>query len=74
MELYFLSLDTPETAIARVKARVEQGGHNVPEETIRRRFTSGLANFHHLYKLLVDAWMLYDNSGDEPILLDWSES
>lgn len=74
VELFFLSLDTPETAIGRVKSRVEQGGHNVPEETIRRRFASGLANFHHLYKPLVDAWMLYDNSGNEPIPLDWSET
>lgn len=73
VELFFLSLDTPETAIARVKARVQQGGHDVPEETIRRRFASGLANFHKLYKPLVDAWLLYDNSGDEPIPLDWSE-
>ena len=74
VELFFLSLDTPETAIGRVKFRVEQGGHNVPEETIRRRFTNGLENFHYLYKPLVNAWMLYDNSGNEPIPLDWSES
>lgn len=73
VELFFLSLDTPETAIARVKARVQQGGHNVPEETIRRRFANGLANFHGLCKPLVDVWMLYDNSGDEPLPLDWSE-
>jgi predicted ABC-type ATPase len=74
VELFFLSLDTPETAIARVQNRVAQGGHNVPEETIRRRFANGLANFHGLYKPLVDAWILYDNSGDEPLPLDWSES
>lgn len=63
-----------ETAIARVQTRVAQGGHNVPEETIRRRFANGFANFHGLYKPLVDAWILYDNSGDEPLPLDWSES
>lgn len=74
VELFFLSLDTPETALSRVKSRVEQGGHNVPEDTIRRRFVNGLANFHHLYKPLVDTWMLYDNSGNEPIPLDWSEA
>ena len=73
MELFFLSLDAPETAIARVEARVEQGGHNVPEETIRRRFASGIENFHRLYKPLVDTWMHYDNSGNEPIPLDWSD-
>lgn len=73
VELFFLSLDTPETAIARVEARVEQGGHNVPEETIRRRFASGIENFHRIYKPLVDTWMHYDNSGNEPIPLDWSD-
>ncbi len=73
VELFFLSLDSPETAIARVEARVEQGGHNVPEETIRRRFASGIENFHRIYKPLVDTWMHYDNSGNEPIPLDWSD-
>ena len=73
VELFFLSLDTPETAIARVEARVEQGGHNVPEETIRRRFASGIENFHRIYKPLVDTWMHYDNSGNEPIPLDWRD-
>jgi predicted ABC-type ATPase len=45
----------------------------VPEETIRRRFASGIENFHRIYKPLVDTWMHYDNSGNEPILLDWSD-
>ncbi len=73
VELFFLSLDSAETAIARVKARVAQGGHNILEETIRRRFASGLANFHSVYKSLVDAWILYDNSSDAPLPMDWSE-
>lgn len=73
VELFFLSLDSPETAIARVKTRVAQGGHDIPEATIRRRFAHGLENFHNLYKPLVDAWMLYENSGTDPIPLDWSD-
>jgi predicted ABC-type ATPase len=40
---------------------------------IRRRFAAGLANFEHLYAPRVDAWALYDNSGEQPVLLDWSE-
>ncbi len=72
VELYFLSLDSPETAIARVKSRVQQGGHDIPEATIRRRFALGIDNFHRIYKPLVDAWGLYDNSGNEPIPLDRS--
>ena len=48
-------------------------GHDVPEDTIRRRFHAGIANFHALYAPLVDAWVLYDNTFSEPLVLDWSE-
>lgn len=72
VSLFFLALDTPEIAVARVATRVAQGGHHVPEATVRRRFDAGLKNFNTLYKPLVDHWMLYDNTGDEPLLVDWS--
>jgi predicted ABC-type ATPase len=48
-----------------------QGGHNVPEDVIRRRFAHGIKNFEQ-YKMLVDSWQLYDNSGAPPVLLDES--
>jgi predicted ABC-type ATPase len=73
VKLIFLQLASPEEAIARVAQRVRQGGHAIPEETIRRRFATGRKNFETLYARKVDAWMLYDNAGVEPILLDWSE-
>lgn len=71
--LIFLNLPNPDIALARVAARVAQGGHNVPEEVVRRRFRTGLRNFEEVYKDLVDAWNLYDNSGGTPVLLDWGE-
>ena len=74
VELFFLSLPSADMAVQRVAERVRQGGHNIPEATIRRRFAAGLHNFEHLYAPLVDAWALYDNSGEEPILLNWSEA
>ncbi|MBI2920882.1 MAG: AAA family ATPase [Planctomycetes bacterium] len=64
--LIFLSLPSPELAIARVRTRVATGGHGVPEQVIRRRFGAGLRNFHDIYRQLVDAWVLYDNSGPVP--------
>lgn len=73
VELFFLSLPEPEDAISRVALRVRQGGHDVPEVVIRRRFASGLGNFKRIYRHLVDAWAMYDNSGNEPKLLDWGE-
>lgn len=70
VKLFFLELPTPEMAVARVRQRVAAGGHNVPEEVIRRRFESGRRNFEYIYKPLVDEWVLYDNSGEEPVRLD----
>ena len=70
VKLIFLSLGSPEEAIARVAMRVRQGGHNVPAETIRRRFAAGLRNFHDVYRYRVDYWQWFDNSGATPILKD----
>ncbi len=72
--LFFLRLPDPQTAIARVAARVRQGGHNIPEAVIRRRFHAGLLNLQNAYKTAVDAWAVYDNAGSEPVLLEWSET
>lgn len=66
--LTFLTLKTPDLAILRVAERVQMGGHSVPENTIRRRFKSGLKNFFNLYLPLADSWQMYDNSDvGEPI-------
>jgi predicted ABC-type ATPase len=73
VSLYFLALLNAETAIARVAERVRQGGHHVPETVIRRRFAAGQQHFHQSYKTQVDIWAHYDNSGLEPVLLEWKE-
>jgi predicted ABC-type ATPase len=59
--LYFW-LNSPELAVARVKARVESGGHNIPEETIRRRYQVGIDYFFHYYAPICERWILADNS------------
>lgn len=66
VKLIFLSLPTPDLAIIRVAARVAQGGHNVADAIVRRRFASGLRNFKAIYSDLVDQWEWYDNSGITP--------
>ena len=73
VSLFFLQLPSLELAVARVADRVAQGGHDLPEPVIRRRFQAGITNFHSLYKPLVDAWRHYDNSGDEPTLINSSD-
>ena len=70
VKLFFLRLSRPEIAIARGKQRVEEGGHDVPESVIRRRFHAGLRNFERVYKGLVDEWAVYDNSGYQPVFVE----
>lgn len=62
VHLAFLSLPSADLAVARVSARVSEGGHDVPEPVIRRRFKSGLRNFFALYRDVVDSWQMFDNS------------
>ena len=71
--LFFLSLPNSDVAVARVAERVRQGGHNIPENVIRRRFAAGLRNFERTYKPVVDAWAKYDNVGERPLLFEWGE-
>ena len=71
VSLFFLSLSSVEMAIARVAERVCQGGHDIPEPVIRRRFEAGRINFEQRYRDVVDAWALYDNSDNEPVLIEW---
>lgn len=59
--LYFW-LDSKERAIARVRDRVSNGGHNIPEEVIRRRYDKGLKYFFDDYRFIADRWILADNS------------
>ena len=73
VKLWFLSLPSEDIAISRVAERVVQGGHNIPEQIIRRRFKSGLENFHERYSKVVDSWALYDNFLRPPKLIDWSK-
>lgn len=60
--LLFLTLDSVELAIYRVQTRVIEGGHNIPIETIERRYLSGLRNFFKIYRAIVKRWILVDNS------------
>ncbi len=69
VRLIFLSLPNTEIAIARVAARVAQGGHDVASDVVRRRFDSGLRNFQEVYMELVDEWWWYDNSDNTPQLI-----
>lgn len=64
--LLFFWLPSPEMAEARVATRVQEGGHNIPTETIHRRYWLGLKNFFNIFKPIVDSWMFFNNAS-EPI-------
>ena len=59
--IYFW-LESPEKAMERVKARVAKGGHNIPVETIIRRYYTGLKYLFNDYMKICDRWILADNS------------
>jgi predicted ABC-type ATPase len=74
IHLFYLWLDSVGLAVARVARRVQEGGHNVPEATIRRRFAKGLCNLFHCYRPLLDSWTIFDNSTDTPQFIATEEA
>ena len=62
VHIVYLWLPTVELALARVAERVRAGGHDVPADAVRRRFTRGRDNFFTRYRPLADRWRLYDAS------------
>lgn len=65
IHLMFLWLPSADLAVKRVAKRVEQGGHHIPEDTIRRRYYTGLKNLINYYLPLCDSALILDNSIDE---------
>lgn len=72
--LYYFSLPSVEMAIDRVKARVAQGGHNIPKDVIKRRFDKSMKNLDLLFKPVVDSWVVFDVSSSVPTLIDKSSN
>ena len=70
VRLCFLRLPSPEMAVLRVRNRVREGGHNIEEDVVRRRFDAGRRNFRQLYRGIVDEWTLFDSGGKYPRLVE----
>ena len=70
IDIVYLKLSSSRLALRRVAARVRQGGHNVPQADVERRFVRGWDNFQRVYRSLADSWAVYDNSGRAPQLLE----
>lgn len=70
--LIYLWLSSADLAVQRVAERVRQGGHDVPEPTVRRRYSRSLSNFFNIYRPIADSWLMLDNSSiDAPKSIAW---
>ena len=67
--LIYLWLPSPDIAVARVARRVAQGGHHIPEDVIRRRYSLGLRNMLQLYLPVADVAYICDNSDERRVLI-----
>ena len=67
VSLLYFWLPTPDQAVERVAHRVQEGGHNVPPEVVRRRYFRGLRYLTSLYTPICDYWVIYDNSSAEGV-------
>jgi predicted ABC-type ATPase len=61
VRIWYVGLDSVERHIARVRSRVAQGGHDIPDERIRQRYTQSRLNLIRLLPRLAEL-LLYDNS------------
>lgn len=69
LHIFFLWIPSADLAIARIKDRVKEGGHNVLSQDVRRRFNRSIDNFFKLYRPLIDSWMLFNNAEAVPALI-----
>ncbi len=74
IRLFYLWIPDPALAMARIRDRVESGGHDVPEEDVCRRYGRTLRNFFNLYRLQMDTVHFFDNSGAVPELVFTDDS
>ena len=68
--LLFFWLPSPEMAVERVAKRVSEGGHNIPDDVIYRRYRAGLQNFFAIFAPIVDSWLFYNNMDTTILLAD----
>ena len=62
-----------QESAARVADRVRRGGHHIPEDDVRRRHARGMHNFVEVYRPLLDSWILFENTGESPIIIGLEE-
>ena len=74
IHIFFLWVRSVDIALERVADRVKMGGHEVPEDVVRRRYDKGLSNFNSIYRALSDSWTIFDNSTSTPQIVAYEEN
>ena len=74
LHLFFLWLPDVKLALARVADRVRKGGHDIPEQDVKRRFARGISNLFRIYRPLFDNWSVFDNATVDPRRIVKSEN
>lgn len=70
VHLLYVWLSSPELAVERVAARVLAGGHDIPENVVRRRYEASRRNLTKLYLPLADEWRVFDNSREPKLVAE----
>lgn len=73
VEIHYTRLRDADLAAERIRTRVSEGGHHVPDEAVRRRFQRSWHLFETLYRNRANRWIVYDNSQSEPRIIEKSE-
>lgn len=71
--LIYVWIESVEIAIERIRERVNQGGHSIPDDVVRRRFERSISNFFNLYKPLADSWRFIDNTYSKPQFIEYKD-
>ncbi len=74
IHIFYLWVQNADIAIARIADRVRRGGHSVPDEVVRRRFSRSISNYFCLYRSSAHYWALFDNSTETPTVIASGES
>ena len=74
LRVVYIFLESPELCIARIKGRVQKGGHHVSDEDVRRRYYRSIKNFWAHYRVLANEWVIYLNAENRPVLVATGET
>lgn len=73
IEIHYLWLPNANQALARVKSRVQLGGHHIPDSDVQRRFVRSVENLVDEYLPIATSWTIWDNQALPPKQIAFSD-